>query len=564
MVIELVIPTLGDTLPAAKADLWCTYAAGRTLAWLGAAASAEHRELTAAAVSSRQNADGGFAWSAGMSSDAWATFYCTQALRDLDYPVPRLDEVAEWVLSTRNADGGHGMMPGQPSDVWATHYAVRTLTETCGREIDAVGELYAWLASLQTETGGLTWSPAHARGNRRADVRACFYGVMAWTAARPLTPSEPWDQRALVSWLHGMQAADGGFRFHDDAGVSCLWATYRATATLRRLGAPIPASTQHFIDASMTSAGPVRWRDYDETDVWAAFSWVGSVLATESKVAASDEAILCAALRAMEVASGGYTYRTSASAPDVLMASSRTLIEGDDRSLVPWIEGCQLPNEGGLMYMPGRGAEVRCTLWGLAAGAFADDADARARVSTWLASVQNPDGGFGYWDGRASDMVSTACAVALSVDYLEGHGVDRAATRHWVLSCKRGNGFARYPDGPLSCRASFQALRTLHALGSEVVADLAVLVKQHQVRSGGFADVGDRVPDLSTTYEAVLTLHRLGVPELCNGIDALLNRLDSEAGVAWSPMAPPTDELMPAALVALLRSSSNLPALALT
>ena len=64
---------LGQGLGNGQPDLWCTYAAIRSLAWVERLEQVDAPVLQAY-ILSRRNRDGGFAWSKGMPSDAWATF----------------------------------------------------------------------------------------------------------------------------------------------------------------------------------------------------------------------------------------------------------------------------------------------------------------------------------------------------------------------------------------------------------------------------------------------------------------------------------------------------------
>jgi len=213
-------------------DLWCTYAAVRTLGWLDRLPDVRAPESTARYLRSRRNADGGYAWSRGMASDAWATFYCTQALRDLGTPVDDTAATEEWLGATWTGHA-YGMQPGQHADVWATHFSVRTQVRVCGGPVPDPEALQSWLGGLQDADGGLCWTPEHAARGRGPDVRACYYGVVAWLEAG-LGGKAPWDVDRLVAWMRGMQGDDGGFRLHVNAGTPCLWATYRATGALRQ------------------------------------------------------------------------------------------------------------------------------------------------------------------------------------------------------------------------------------------------------------------------------------------------------------------------------------------
>ncbi|MFD5914465.1 prenyltransferase/squalene oxidase repeat-containing protein [Streptomyces massasporeus] len=528
-----------------ESDLWCTYAAVRTLRWLDRVADLPSPESVAGYLASRQNSDGGFAWSAGMSSDAWATYYCTQALADL--PDGSRGTVrgssSAWVWSTEHADGGFAMTPGQASDVWATYYAVRTLVEIYGEHPPET--LFDWLAALQAEDGGLAWSPAHAKDGA-SDVRACYYAVTAWHTATGGRGTLPWDRERLTDWLRGRQSTAGGFTFQAGDETDCLWATFRATGALSRLG-EAPRDPEGCVAWIMSRLRPgesfTRWPGYPVQDVWAAFCAVGALRELGARLDGVADGVVSRVL-SFRTGQGGFTYRTPELASDVLTTSAllmaRALPAEGEREAVRWTESCMLPNENGIMYMPGRGSEVRCTLWALSAGAFEDDAPARARIAEWLAgSIQNPDGGFGYWEGRASDMVSTCSAAEI----LHRTGGESATgflrdIADYVATCETAPGrYANVPGGPATLRSTLQALRALHrgvgADGTHVTEALA----RHRVRGGGFANEGHRVPDLLSTYEAVLAADVFGL-----GWDAahLTKFLDSvrtaEGGFAWTPL----------------------------
>lgn len=216
-------------------DLWCTYAAVRTMTWLGRADGVVGADATADYVLSRGNPDGGFAWSRGMPSDAWATFYSASALTDLGHRLPDPDRTLDWLRTTWTGDA-YAMTPGQEAEVWATHFSTRTAVEICGADVPDRQRLLEWLGRLQTRDGGLAWSIGHARAGE-ADVRACYYGVAAWRALCRLASTDaPWDVPALVAWLRERQDTSGGFRFSPGADVPCMWATYRAVGALAALG----------------------------------------------------------------------------------------------------------------------------------------------------------------------------------------------------------------------------------------------------------------------------------------------------------------------------------------
>ncbi|MNG68879.1 Prenyltransferase and squalene oxidase repeat protein [compost metagenome] len=533
----------GQGFANGQPDLWCTYAAIRSLAWVERLGDVDAPAL-GNYLQSRRNRDGGFAWSKGMPSDAWATFYCSESLKDLGMAIARTDQTAQWIDSLFDGDA-YAMCPGQTADVWATHYALRTLLDVCQGTVTNAAALSRWLEGLQCANGGLSWSADFAQRNL-ADTRACFYGVMAARAlARHGLPAPSWDLPRLVGWLQAQQMACGGFRFSEAAQVPCLWATYRATASLAALQAQ-PLGGDACVDWIESLRGPggafVRWSGYDSEDVWAAFCAVGSLKALDASVAhLADE--LAAFIATLALPQGGYTYRPCHpvdAAADVLTTAAAVL--GGELSQVQrsaalrWIEGCQMPNEAGLMYMPGRGAEVRCSNWGLTAGAFADRPEARKAIGHWLASLQNPDGGFGFWEGRGSDMVSTASAAAI-LGQLEGDaGVDLSRLEAFVASCRQQAGHASFPRGQTSLRAGLQALSCLAYLGQQVRQPLAELLLAHKVRQGGFANQGQRIPDLLSTYQVVTLASAVGLAVDLPHLRFFLDKVRSGNGHAWSPL----------------------------
>ncbi|WP_312389060.1 prenyltransferase/squalene oxidase repeat-containing protein [Pseudomonas sp.] len=534
----------GQGLANHQADLWCTYAAIRSLAWVERLGSADVPQLQAY-IQSRRNRDGGYAWSKGMPSDAWATFYCTETLKDLAAPVSDTDATAAWLHTLFDGDA-YAMCPGQTADAWATHYTLRTLLEVCHGEVQQREPLYRWLEGLQCANGGLSWSAEFAERDV-ADTRACFYGVMAARALqRAGLPAPAWDRTRLIAWLQAQQLADGGFRFSESAESACLWATYRATASLAELHA-LPLDAQRCSDwivARRSSAGGfVRWQGYDGEDVWAVFCAVGSLKALGQPVAwLADE--VADYIASLATPGGGYTYREASTAADVLTSAAGilggSLDSGQRAAALRWIEGCQMPNEAGIMYMPGRGAEVRCTAWGLAAGAFAGQPQARRAIGQWLASLQNPDGGFGFWEGRGSDMVSTAAAVAILQSLGDNSGVALDGLQRFVGTCQHEDSgrltYSAYPRGASSLRAGLQALSCLAYLGHPVQQAAAVLLAAHKVRQGGFANHGQRIPDLLSTYQAVAMALAFELPVDIAHLRFFLDKVSTAQGFAWSPL----------------------------
>ncbi|MFY1587098.1 prenyltransferase/squalene oxidase repeat-containing protein [Micromonospora sp. WMMD734] len=547
------------------ADLWCTYAAVRTLAWLGRRPG--DVDACVEYLRSCQNHDGGFAWQRGLPSDVWATYYCTQALRDLGAEVPRVAELTRWLPTLQHDSGGFAMMPGQHPDVWATYYALRTAREVLSVEPADVGALRDWLGRLQHADGGLGWYP----GATGADVRACYYGAMAWRAASG-TAAPPWTP-ALLTWINQRQTPAGGYAFADPDSAPCLWATFRAVRALDALGGrpERAADCRAWIAARATPAGYLRWDGYRTADVWAGFSAVGALQTLDVPVPLA--ASIPEFLASCELPEGGFTYRHSAMAGDSLATAAALLLETvqarPDAEAVTgyadWLVRAHLPYEGGVMYMPGRGAEVRCTLWAVAglkaAGRGLPEAD---RVVDWCRRIQNSDGGFGYWEGRASDMAATASAAEVVTEL--GAAVDVLNTRMlgaFVASCATPQGYRHTPQGPVSCAATAQAARVLDLIGeSEAAARAAGQLAGFASRLGGFAAAERGVPDLVSTYQAVLTHQVLGQPVDVVGLDRFLDKTRvGSAGYAWGPLSRRSGGVLATAMGTRLATGARLPRL---
>jgi prenyltransferase beta subunit len=540
-----------------EADLWCSYASVRTLASLGERPA--DPDAVAAFLLSRRNADGAFAWQRGLASDVWATYYCTQALRDLGRPVQDPDRLAGWLERLRTPDGGFGMTPGQSADVWATYYAARTHAEVVGTPVAELRDLAAWLRATQDATGGLTWSP----GNRAPDVRASYYGALAWRAAAGDEPA-PWQAGRLVAWIRDRQGADGGFAFAP-GGTSCAWAAFRAAHALRALGARPrdPAALRDWLEARwLDGEAYERWPGYGRADVWACFSAVGALAALGERPRADRRAATADFVRGCQLPGSGFTYRRPDAAGDSLATAAALLVESGSRAgrLAAWLREAQLPYEGGVMYMPGRGAEIRCTLWAAEAlNAVGQTLDSR-RLGAWLRGLQNVDGGFGYWQGRASDVVSTASAVetALAADVPPRSVLDGDCALRFLDTCRAGDGHGPVPGAGATLAATGQAARALHALGRRDEARAAAHGTDRWASPlGGYASSPRGVPDLLSTYQAVLTREALGLDVDRGALARFLKKVSTPAGYAWSPLGGDGAGPLATSLGTLLAGSSR-------
>jgi prenyltransferase beta subunit len=539
------------------ADLWCTYAAIRALHWLDSGLA--DADGAARFLLAHQNSDGGFAWQRGLQSDVWATFYSTQALLDLGRPTPRLDALREWLGELTTEEGGLPMTPGQNADVWSTYYGVRTWTEILDARPPNATRIFDWLGRLQLPGGGLGW----ADGSPKADVRACYYGTLArGHLCAAGVEGASFEARGVAAWVRERQQDAGGFAFDEEAGEADLWATFRATRCLRELAREPadPAACVRWIrDRQRADGGFGRWDWYDVSDVWATFSAAGALIALDRPLTDRSRAGAIEFLQSCQIGSSGCTYRSPEAAGDAL-ATAAVVLVGETRGehhddACAWLRRAQMPAEGGVMYMPARGAEVRCTQWATAAlrlaGARPLD---RERLGRWLRALQNPDGGFGLWEGRGSDVSATVAALEIAHDELGGEGVDHRAARTFLESCLGEDGVRFSPRGGATAASTAQGIRALGLAGArETATALAATLDGHASALGGYSARGRAIPDLLSTYQVVLAKQAVGAAVDPEPIRRLLRRLSrGDVDYAWSPLGRDDGGPLAAALGALL------------
>lgn len=554
-------------------DLWCTYAATRALTWLN------EKPLDSKSCANYmlecQNTDGGFAWQKGMRSDVWATYYCTQALKDLGHAIPNLPQLTEWLEKLLTPSGGFAMTPGQPADIWATYYSVRTFDEILQQKPAQASHVRKWLVATQQPSGGLGWSAAE----HQADTRACYYGSLAWKGLGSVWPEGyKWQDSALIAWLQDRQTESGGFVFDETQQQPCMWATFRATKALEALGSE-PRNKKKCIEwilsRQLPDSGFSRWDYYSVADVWACFCAVGALDALgvlNQYVEGEIKAQVVKFLQSCQLPQGGFTYREPEKAGDSLATSALCILKALDKdkgfnvssqqkARYAWLRFAHMPSEGGVMYMPGRGAEVRCTLWSLAALDFAQETLLdRERLYLWFSELQNPDGGFGYWHGRGSDLTATVSALE-SLQYLGkdgNHQVDFAEAGNFLLECVTSTGVKFAPQGVPSLSTTCQGIRGLLIVGNENKArQLATLIPQHTTKLGGYAaQPGGVLPDLMSTYQAVLTLQTLQEDWETTDLSRFLNKIKQPTGgYSWSPLSREQAGTLAACLGELLQEA---------
>jgi prenyltransferase beta subunit len=531
------------------ADLWCTYAATRALSWLNAQPCdvLSCRDF----ILNCQNADGGFAWQRGMRSDVWATYYCTQTLVHLGCDIPQKHQLKDWLASLLTMEGGFAMTPGQPPDIWATYYAVRTFYEILQQPLDSPVSVYHWLSATQQPSGGLGWNTQPCT----ADVRACYYGAVAWQTIGTTWADIPgWDQPALCGWVQNRQTPAGGFVFQETDLIPCLWATFRAVGALHALGSEPTNRTkciEWILKRKKLGSGFTRWEEYPIVDVWACFSAIGALNMLGYQWPPTQRAEVVDFLHSCQLPGTGFTYREPGCAGDALATAALTISyqltqgtthESDplQQGRIQWLQNAQMPFEDGVMYMPGRGAEIRCTLWTLSALRIAQQSQLnRQRLLKWFRETQNPDGGFGYWHGRGSDIVATVSALeCLQLLGIPFDGIDYARVMQFLRDCATETGIKYSPGGDITLTTLCQGIRGFFLLQQfEDAHKYVPAIAAHASKIGGYAARPGGIPDLLSTYQAVYTQQTLGQPWDAHAIGRFLKKIRRSPEYCWTPLS---------------------------
>ena len=172
-----------------------------------------------------------------------------------------------WLVSQQNADGGWGWAPGLSSD---TNDAAAALQALVGAgqsaKSDAVSRALGYLGSHQLADGGFTYSGS------KSDADSTAWVVQALVAGG----KKPEQQRASghdpLSDLRSLQSADGSLRYSASAVANPLLVTAQAVPAL--CGKAFPFKTRRPA-AAVLAFRPLlaaRWPSKDANVVWRAGS----------------------------------------------------------------------------------------------------------------------------------------------------------------------------------------------------------------------------------------------------------------------------------------------------
>ncbi|AEW97977.1 MULTISPECIES: prenyltransferase/squalene oxidase repeat-containing protein [Streptomycetaceae] len=250
-------------------DIFATAIAGLALTGPAACAHAGHRPVRcgtgplpaamADALATRQNPDGGFAFTPGVrQSDVDDTSYTVEFLR-VAGPYRHRSAIAaaeRYLLAVRNPDGGFPTFArGTPSEIAMTAAAVNALAPNPAHRT-VVDEALAFLTRRRQPDGILerSWS--------RNVTNAVFRTTLACAAAGPGAPpglsrAAGTTKRQATRYLASVQNLDGGWGHHPGDASDPISTAYAVIALSRDGGHPtaLARALDHLVRAQRPDGG---------------------------------------------------------------------------------------------------------------------------------------------------------------------------------------------------------------------------------------------------------------------------------------------------------------------
>ncbi len=528
-------------------DVWCTYAAVKTLSYLNSRPKDPNKCMEF--LLRNQNLDGGFGWKTGVYSDAWSTHYALEALRELGFDnESAIERACEWILKCYNDKGGFGMTPNQHPDLWATFYAVETLHDLrYDIPNSSKKRIVEWISKRKCECGGYSWYTGYI-----PDMRATFYAIMTLNYLDSnLTDSK------TIEWIFSCQLPDRGFSFGDDYPVSDIWATSMAIRSLNILDYKFSREetkelVTFLLDLQTYEGGFKRWKTEVNADIWATYHTVNALkflnlnLLSDINVNKLLEFVLNC-----QRDDGGFLYHPVYGSDIVATFTSlmclKFLGHYDSNIKIPairWLKNRQNPNEGGLEYMPARGAEVKCTLLGVIVlfifGYSPKEIVDINRCVDWIKSLQNDDGGFGWWSGRGSDLEST-CFVLEFLRFFNERPRSLTKCIEFLEKCKKpDSSYSLVPRGEASLIATCYGVRACLALDIGFDKRSIDYILSCRKSDGSFSNRPREKSDLISTYNAIslLTNIKPNIEWVSQARDFILSCRNTDGGFGVFPNFP--------------------------
>lgn len=537
-------------------DLFATHSVTTTLNGIGERPASAL--VTARALLQRATPNG-MGETLGAPPDGWSTTYGAGTLDNLGFVAPRT-----WAtfLASLERDGGYSMFPSGAPDSWATGFVARSLALLAPSKVNKAA-LAGWIGSAQAADGGITWTPEDARSGV-GDVRATGFALDALREldAVPLLAGYA-DIAALVGFVVGRQSGDGGFSLNA-CSQPCMWGTGEAVAVLDALGIPISnkdavvAFVMTYYDESV--GGFRRGPEYDtRADVWATRQAVRVLRIVAPERLEMLASAISAFFNTCELPTGGYTYTTVRYAGDVLSSAAAVLAGHGTDQTAHWITKSVMPGGDGFAFMPGRGAEARTSQWATAALDAANVSYDPELLLTWATRAQNRDGGFGRWAGRASEPMSTTAVIAtLTRAGVLGRLPQFDRLTQWVSEAVSRFDATKTNDARTAASLVRAAVAVTVTSADDIDLAPCVRVLDGLEIDGGFRRTARAVPDILTTYAALVARQALGDGTGLARARNWVNHLGVDAeGVAWSPAGSGGGGLLATALATLITNTAE-------
>jgi energy-coupling factor transport system substrate-specific component len=156
---------------------------------------------------------------------------------------------AAWLRSARNADGGWGFISGSSSDADSTGAALQALVAAGGSRA-AIRDGVGYLRATQARGGGFTLQggPVNAQSTAWAVQGLIAAGVSPSSLRR--------GGRSPLDYLASTQAGDGHFRYSGSTDQTPVWVTGQALQAVSGRAFPLPRLTPVSRDSGAAGAAP--------------------------------------------------------------------------------------------------------------------------------------------------------------------------------------------------------------------------------------------------------------------------------------------------------------------
>lgn len=156
---------------------------------------------------------------------------------------------ARWLAANQNADGGWGFAPGTTSDADSTGAVLQALA-AAGAGTGAVTGGVRYLRATQQPGGGFALA-----GGGSVNAQSTAWAVQGLLAAGSSPRSLRRGGRNPLDYLASVQSADGHYRYSAATDQTPVWVTSQALQAVSAQPFPLPVSTRQIEPSSRMGAG---------------------------------------------------------------------------------------------------------------------------------------------------------------------------------------------------------------------------------------------------------------------------------------------------------------------